>query len=155
MSLTYCDNIGVSLFQKCGTRTRTRLVDIVKVAASVCIDVCRALIGMHAYIGCDIVSALAGKGKAIALKLLTINREIQDIFLQLGQMWDLSRELMGILQAFTCILYAPKASSTKVNDLRYDIFCAKRGEIESHMLPPCRDCLVKHVHRANYQAAIW
>ena len=75
MSLAYCDKIGVSLFQKCGTRTRTRLVDIVKVAASVGVYVCRALIGMHAYTGCDTVSALAGKGKASALKLLTINRE--------------------------------------------------------------------------------
>ena len=109
---------------------------------------------MHAYTGCDTVSALAGKGKASALKLLTINREIQDTFLQLGQMWNLSRELMDRLEAFKCRLYAPKSSSTKVNDLRY-MFCAKRGEIQSYQLPPCRDCLVKHAQRANYQAAIW
>ena len=109
---------------------------------------------MHAYTGCDTVSALAGKGKASALKLLTINREIQDTFLQLGQMWNLSRELMDRLEAFKCRLYAPKSSSTKVNDLRYDMFCAKRGEIQSYQLPPCRDCLVKHAQRANYQAAI-
>ena len=127
MLLAYCDKIGVSLFQKCGTRTRTRLVDIVKVAASVGVDICRPLIGMHAYTGCDTVSALAGNGKASALKLLTINRDIQDTFLQLGQMWNLSRELMDTLEAFTCRLFARKSSSTKVNDLRYDIFCAKRG----------------------------
>ena len=59
---------------------------------------------------------------------------------------------MDRLEAFTCRLYAPKSSSTKVNDLRYDIFCAKRGEIESHQLPLCRDCFVKHAQRANYQA---
>ena len=138
MSLAYCDEIGVSLFQKCGSRIRTRLVDIVKVAASVGVYVCRALIGMQAYTGRDTVSALAGKGKASALKLLTINIEIQDTFLLLGQMWDLSRELMDRLEAFTCRHFAPKTSSTKVNDLRYDIFCAKRGDIESHQLPPCR-----------------
>ena len=33
--LAYCDEIGVSLFQKCGTRTRTKLVDIVNVAVTV------------------------------------------------------------------------------------------------------------------------
>ena len=110
---------------------------------------------MHVYTGCDTVSALAGKGKASALKLLTINREIQDTFLQLGQMWNLSRELMDRLEAFKCRLYAPKSSSTKVNDLRYDMFCAKRGEIQSYQLPPCRDCLVKPAQRANYQGAIW
>ena len=78
MSLEYCDKIGVSLFQKCGTRTRTRLVDTVKVAASVGVYVCSALIGTYTYTGRETVSALAGKGKASALKLLTINREIQD-----------------------------------------------------------------------------
>ena len=62
---------------------------------------------------------------------------------------------MDKLEVFTCLFYAPKASSTKVNELRYLLFCAKSGEIESHQLPPCRDCLVQHALRANYQAAIW
>ena len=72
-SLAYCDDIGVSLFQKCGTRTRTKLVDIVKVAVSVGIYMYVVLIGMNVYTGCDTISALAGKGKASALKLLTRN----------------------------------------------------------------------------------
>ena len=68
------------MFQKCGTKARRRVVDITKVAATVGIDVCRALIGVHAYTGCDTVSAFAGKGKAKALKLLSKNKEIQDTF---------------------------------------------------------------------------
>ena len=35
------------------------------------------------------------------------------------------------------------------------MFCAKKGKIESHQLPPCRHCLRKHIDRANYQALIW
>jgi hypothetical protein len=35
------------------------------------------------------------------------------------------------------------------------MFCAKKGEIESHQLPPCQDCLTRHILRANYQTAIW
>ncbi len=110
---------------------------------------------MHAYTGCDAVSAFAGKGKVKALKLLTSNKEHQNTFLKLGQEWDLSADLMDKLEAFTCLLYAPKASTTKVNDLRYNLFCAKKGEIESHQLPPCKDCLANHIFRANYQAGIW
>lgn len=64
MSLAFHDKIGAPLFQKCGTSTRRRVVDIRTVAATVGIDVYRALIGMHAYTGCDTVSAFAGKGKA-------------------------------------------------------------------------------------------
>ena len=58
---------------------------------------------------------------------------------------------MDKLEAFTCLLYAPKASAVNV---RYYLFSAKKGEIESHQLPPSRDCLVKRAQRANYQAAI-
>ena len=155
MSLAFHVKIEASLFQKCGTKARRRVVDITKVAATVGIDVCRALVGVHAYTGCDTVSAFTGKGKAKALKLLSKNKEFQDTFLKLGQEWDLSPDLMNKLEAYTCLLYASKTSSTKINELRYYLFCAKKGEIESHQLPPCRDCLEKHALRANYQAGIW
>ena len=78
---------------------------------------------MHAFTGCDTVSAFAGRGKAKALKLLTNSKEHQDKFLLLGQEWDVSPDLSDKLEAFTCHL-----------------FCAKKDEIESHQLPPCRDC---------------
>lgn len=155
LSLAFHDKIKAALFLKCGTKTRRRVVDIRKVAGTVGIDVCRALIGMHAYTGCDTVSAFAGKGKVKALKLLAGSREYQDTFLKLGQEWDLSQELTDKLEEFTCSLYAPKTSANKINDLRYHLFCAKKGEIESHQLPPCKDCLVNHSLRANYQAGIW
>ena len=47
MCLSLSDKIEVPMFQKCGTRMHTRLVDINKVAASVGMEVCRALIGLH------------------------------------------------------------------------------------------------------------
>ena len=101
------------------------------------------------------MSVFAGKGKTNALKLLISNKETQDMLLELGQEWDLSQELMNKLQAFTCLLYAPKVFTTKVNELRYQLFCVKKGEIESHQLPLCEDCLTKHAQGANYQAGIW
>ena len=68
MSLAFHDKIGAPLFQKCGMKTRKRLIDIWKVAATVGIDMCRVLIGMHAYTGCGTISTFAGKGKAKALR---------------------------------------------------------------------------------------
>ena len=49
----------------------------------------------------------------------------------------------------------PPSIINKINDLRCHLFCAKKGEIESYQLPPCKDCLVNHALRANYQAGIW
>ncbi|KAG0710079.1 hypothetical protein GWK47_023547 [Chionoecetes opilio] len=59
------------------------------------------------------------------------------------------------LQEITCHMYLPSTHTTEVNKLRYELFCARRGEVESSQLPPCEDCLFMHALRANYQAAIW
>ncbi|KAK4299938.1 hypothetical protein Pmani_027822 [Petrolisthes manimaculis] len=87
-------------------------------------EACGVFIGFH-------VSVFAGKGKTNSLKFLTSNNEAQDTFLEVGKEWDLSQELMDKLEAFTCLLYVPKVSTTKVKELRYHLFCAKKGEIES------------------------
>ena len=119
-----------------------------KVAGSLGISTCRALLGMHAYTGCDTTSAFAGKGKSSSLTLLTTDSNVTEMFLQVGQYWNLSPELMDQLEAFTCRIYAPKTLSTEVNTLRYHLFCAKKGEMESYQLPPYRDCLV-NMHRGQ------
>ena len=69
--------------------------------------------------------------------------------------WELSDELFVRLQEFTCLLYSSNPGTKDVNALRYRLFCARKGELESHQLPPCQDTLRKHCKRANYQSAIW
>ena len=101
---------------------------------------------------------ITSQGSKEVTSLQCQQEEADGAYFSIPTVWsnvDLSRELIDILQAFTCLPYAPKATSTKVNDLGYDIICAKRGEIESHQLPPCQDCLVKHAQIAEYQAAIY
>ena len=44
--LTFSSSIDVSLFQKCDTQTRTRLIDISKAVATIGEDVCQALVGL-------------------------------------------------------------------------------------------------------------
>ena len=67
----------------------------------------------------------------------------------------LAPETFSLIQKFTCQLYSKNTKITKVNDLRYRVFCAKNGDVESGQLPPCEDTLRQHTLRANYQAAIW
>ena len=89
------------------------------------------------------------------MKLLKSNRIFQEAFTALGQSWEVSEDLFDSIQRFTCLMYLSSTSTDKVNQLRYELFCVKRGEVESSQLPPCRDSLFMHVLRANYQAAIW
>ena len=64
---------------------RTRVSDITRVAATVCMEVCRTLIGLHSYTGCDTVSAFAEQ-KAKPLKLLIQSTDYQDMFLKNGKL---------------------------------------------------------------------
>ena len=109
---------------------------------------------MHAYTGCDSVSAFAGKGKLNALKIMKGDEEVRQAFLELGESWELTDELFQHLEKFSCIMYW-KDGPKDVNELRYHMYCTKNGEIELHQLPPCQDCLLKHAQRANYQAGLW
>ena len=129
LCLAFNDQIDAPLFKKCGTRNRTRLVDITKVAASIGSKVCKALVGMHAFTGCDTVSAFGGKGKLRALQILKGNEEIQDYFIKVSEQWKPPPELQVRLEEFVCQLYAAKPSTTNIDELRYNLFCARKGDI--------------------------
>ena len=118
-------------------------------------ELCKCLIGMHTFTGCDTVSAFTGRGKITALRLVKQQTSYQEIFKQLGMEWVLSYMLFQSLQEFTCKLYCSQPRTDNINELRYRLFCAKKGNIDSTQLPPCVDCLFKHASRANFQAAIW
>ena len=140
---------------KCGTQARTRYIDITHVVQRHGSALCRSLPGLHAFTGCDSVSAFAWKGKPSALKLAKQYVKFREAFQVLGTEWVVTDELFTRLQEFTCFLYSSNPGTTDINDLRYRLFCARKGDIESDQLPPCADTLRKHCDRANYQTAIW
>jgi len=115
----------------------------------------KSFVGLHSYTGCDSVSAFGGRGKLGALKLCIKEPKYQKALGDLGQRWMLSADLYDTLQEFTCHMCATRLPVTEVNDMRYQLFKAKRGDIESGQLPPCNDCLYFHALRANYQSCIW
>ena len=55
-------------------------------------DFCEALVGLHAFTGCDSVSCFAGKGKAKALNMLKRNKYFVETFKKLGTEWSTSNE---------------------------------------------------------------
>ena len=155
LCLAFSERLNVPLFQKCGTQSRTRLVDITSVSSALGSDVCKALLGVHSFTGCDSVSAFAGRGKQRAFQIIKSDQNARNVLGKLGETWTLSSDMHSQLERFACKLYATKPGTHDINELRYNLFCARKGEIESHQLPPSKDCLMKHSLRANYQAAIW
>lgn len=155
LCLAFSRNIDCQMHMRCGTKNRSRLISINKIAASLGHDVCKALVGLHAFTGCDSVSAFAGQGKLKGLKLIQQNQNFQKAFAKLGEHWDVTDELFDVLQEFTCNMYAARTNISSVNELRYHLWRAKKGSVDSGQLPPCEDSLRQHSLRANYQSALW
>lgn len=155
LCLAFVDRISCEVFMRSGTKNRTILKSINKIASAVGKEICSALPGLHAYTGCDTVSSFAGQGKLKGLKLVCQSKAFQKAFSELGNKWDLPEDLFAMLQEFTCRLYAARSPICHVNELRYQIWRAKKGAVVSGQLPPCEDSLRQHCLRANYQTAIW
>ena len=85
--------------------------------------------GVHAFTGCDSVSAFRGQGKIKALNLINKSHEYRQLFIAFGQEWHVTEHGFQIVQAFTCVMYCAHTNTKLVNELRYEMFCAKNGDI--------------------------
>ena len=105
-----------------------RYVDIGKIAHVIGQDACEALPGLHAFTGCDSVSAFARIGKVKLLKKLLATANINALSTeQLGKTWLMSEDLLIPLAEFVCDMYGAKKDTSGVNQCRYVVFCAKKA----------------------------
>ena len=63
---TMLKNISGSQFILSGTKSRMRYIDISQIVENLEDNIWNTLIGLHAFTGCDSVSAFVGKGKKAA-----------------------------------------------------------------------------------------
>lgn len=132
------------------------VIPVSQIASALGEQLVSALIGYYCWSGCDTVSAFAGQGKVKGFKLLSkMEQRFIDAFRKLGTDWVLSNDINETIEEFVCQLYVPKCKTKSVDELRYQMFTGKEGQIESFQMPPCRDTLRQHNKRSNYQAGIW
>ena len=62
---------------------------------------CKNLVSLQILKGVT-VCALLANGKVSALKLLTTNKDAFEAFIEFGQQWNLTSELIGKLAEVTC-----------------------------------------------------
>ncbi|KAE8737192.1 hypothetical protein FOCC_FOCC017347, partial [Frankliniella occidentalis] len=115
----------VTLWVKLGTGTHVKHYAAHEIAKSLGKDKAVALLGFHAFTGCDEVSFLSGHGKKSA-----------------WNKWNLFPEVTKA-----------KTEVTDVNTVRRDLY---DGVKPLASIPPSKDALHQHFHRAAYQAGqIW
>ena len=84
LALMLCTQYPTLFFQT-GTKQRTRVIPLYIVSSKLGNDVCSALVGLHAFTGCDPTSAFVGKGKKTAFDLVTRQPRFAATMAQLGQ----------------------------------------------------------------------
>ena len=118
----------------------------------------KALVGMHAFTGCDQISSFLRKGKVTCWKVLEKNPHLFDSFALLGTQLEVGDALLDSISEFVCRLYGEKKTKD-VNQARRNIFWRalknKKKIIDLSLLPPCRSSLAFHTRRANYLSHIW
>ena len=121
---TRSQHSAVDEIQKTGTQNRSRYIDICKLARSLGEDVCQVLVGLHAFTGCDTISAFAGHWKLGALKLLEESETYKKAFKHLGEGWNVSTNLFDKFQEFVYLMYASTSTICDVNELHHHLSCS-------------------------------
>jgi len=85
LCILFAHAIPVPIYQRYVSQHQARYVDISKIAGVLVQEVSKALLGLHAFTGCDSVSAFTGIGNARPPKLLHSKNEFKVMFQNLGE----------------------------------------------------------------------
>ncbi|CAB3988464.1 Hypothetical predicted protein [Paramuricea clavata] len=102
------------LYFQTGKRNLQRIISIDSMVQALGTDVCRSLIGLHVYSGCDSTSAFYGKGKKKAYDVMKSDPKFIECFAGLGESFTASPELVEVLEEFTCKLYGDSSEEIDV-----------------------------------------
>ncbi len=115
---------------------------------------CLTLPVLHAFTGCDTVSAFAGRGKKTAWATWKSFPEVTDAFNELLCMpSEVSEGSMLLLERFVVLMYDRTSECTEVNDARKQLLTRKSRTLEN--IPPTQAALKQHIKRTCYQANCW
>jgi hypothetical protein len=94
-----------------------------------------ALLFMHAFSGCDTVSAFYGVGKKTAWSVWCSMRHLKPVFYRLSKSPShVSSEDMDEIERYVVLLYQRTSSHSKVIDARKRMFASRNRKIEN--IPP-------------------
>ncbi|KAG1652798.1 hypothetical protein GQR58_026049 [Nymphon striatum] len=107
----------------------------------------QTLIAFHSLTGCDSVSQSADIGKKTAWKVFMKEGAC---LRKLGSA-KIDDRIIKDVERFVCKLYLKDTPMTSINEVRKEIFLKRSLDA----LPPTKDALEFHIHRANYQSLVW
>jgi len=82
--LSFSETIGKTLIFDTGSGNNRRQINVSQIAKTLLKEMCDALLGVHAFTGCDTTSCFAGQGKLKALKLVQKEEDLRLLFSRFG-----------------------------------------------------------------------
>ena len=153
LGVFFAQELGIEIWFKTGTKEKVCFIPLHEISSFLGQELTLTLLAFHAITGCDSTSCFKGKGKKRSLLVLKNSVEEFKDLRNLGSQFPPTTELLNVCERFVCRLYQQQSDSDDINLLRYKIFCKTSQQNQS--LPPCKDSLIQHLLRANYQCAIW
>ena len=146
---------GCKLWIAFGHGNKFRYIAAHTIAAYLGAEKSHGLLFLHAFTGCDSVSAFCSIGKKTAWQVWQSMHHLDPVFKALSQLpSQITDDAMVELERFVVVLYSRTSSLNKVNDARKHLFAYGNRKMDN--IPPSRDALLQHVKRAAYQAGhIW
>ena len=116
--------LNVELYTLVLNSSSLKLLNVGSVASVLKESCSKALIGLHAFSGCDSTSSFFGKGKQKFLTTLMKSPSWQSFFSSLGTSWDAAASLQQQCEKVACELYGWRELSD-INIVRYNCFKMK------------------------------
>jgi len=113
----HANKIKATVLYETGHGNKKRLLNITELSQHY-VNKCDALLGLHAFTGCDVTSAFKGIGKVKPLKKMLQSPTFCYALSQLGNSWTLSPGLVTGLEKFVCALFG-KPNFDSVDDVRH------------------------------------
>ena len=110
---------------KTGTKEKVRYIPMHGISVELGRELTSVLLAFHAVTGCDSTSCFKGRGKNKSLSILRNSADEFQSLKNLGDVFNLRNELIGVCKSFICRLDEMKSYTGNINLLRYKIFCKK------------------------------
>ena len=124
LAIFYSKLLQISIFVKTGSKNKIRILSTERILENLkrkynltdVEEAASSIVAVHAFTGCDTVSAFWRKGKKRPHQLMLKNEELIKHFNQLRSQWTVNDELLMNLEAFVCLMYG--SGTLSVNQLR-------------------------------------
>lgn len=156
---------GITVFFETGKKNKKRLINMTKLTEHYSDEYCKALLGLHAFTGCDSTSAFKGKGKVRAIRCMLKDSIILKASAKLGIEWTLTDEVIIGMERLTCRLYGA-SKVNDVNECRYvkltSVCCPDNlnminptKKFDTAFIPPPKVSFLEHCKRVNFEVGKW